>query len=562
MDGKKLRESIISRWTVLKQEREPYMEQWLEISRHVTPASGRFFESTQKNQARERFNRIYNNTSLRAANVAAAGMQSGMTDESSQWFALTTGDEKLDASYDVKVYLDECQRIMEMAFSKSNIYAAFQHCWREVATMGICANVILEDDEVGFYCQPLTIGEYAVAADYRGRVDTLYRMFTMTASQLVEQYGLDTVGRNVAQAYEQRPDKTYRVLHAIEPRKIRERGKEDNLNMPYQSVVLLVDGVDGTKGGHGILEESGYHEFPAVVGRWGASATSVYSEESPGMVAIGDTKQMRHQYLQKGNALDYQVNPPLLLPETAKDNELDFLPGGRSYVSNPTAADQVKPAFDVNIPLAEINADILEAQNRINSAFFVDMFLMLTGRTKEMTAYEVAQRNEEKLIQLGPVFSRLNNEVLRGTIERVFNILQRAGQLPQPPESLAGRPLNVEYTSMLAKAQRSIRAASLRNYLADLGMVAQMKPEILSKVNAFAIADEFADYHSVAPSVVVPTEDAQAAIAQQQQAAAQAEQQAQMVQGIDSLSKLGKIPAGNETMAGQALQGLGEMMQQ
>lgn len=558
MDGRKLREEIISRWTTLKQEREPFMDQWLEISRHVTPASGRYVDSNTKNQARERFNRIYNNTSLRAANICAAGMQSGMTDESTQWFALTTGDEKLDASYDVKVYLDECQRIMEMAFSKSNIYPAFQHCWREVATMGICANVILEDDEVGFYCVPLTIGEYAVAANYRGQIDTLYRMFTMTAAQLVGQYGLDVVGRNVKQAYDQKPDKTFRVLHAIEPRKVRERGKLDNKNMPFRSVVMLIDGVES---GDGILEESGYNEFPAVVGRWGASATSVYSEESPGMIAIGDTKQMRHQYLQKGNALDYQVNPALLLPESAKDHELDFLPGGRSYVSNPTAADQVKPAFDVQIPLGDINADIMEAQNRINAAFYVDMFLMLAGRTKEMTAFEVAQRNEEKLVQLGPVFSRLNNEVLRGTIERVFNILQRAGQLPQPPQSLAGRPLNVEYTSMLAKAQRSIRAASLRNYLADLGMVAQMKPEILSKVNPFAIADEFADYHSVAPSVVVPTEDAQAQIAQQQQAMAQAEQQAQMAQGIDSLAKLGKIPAGNETMAGQAVQGIGAMMQ-
>ena len=185
MDGRKLREEIISRWTTLKQEREPFMDQWLEISRHVTPASGRYVDSNTKNQARERFNRIYNNTSLRAANICAAGMQSGMTDESTQWFALTTGDEKLDASYDVKVYLDECQRIMEMAFSKSNIYPAFQHCWREVATMGICANVILEDDEVGFYCVPLTIGEYAVAANYRGQVDTLYRMFTMTALTLL-----------------------------------------------------------------------------------------------------------------------------------------------------------------------------------------------------------------------------------------------------------------------------------------------------------------------------------------------------------------------------------------
>lgn len=560
MSDRKLRENILRRWVDLKAERDPFVAQWLEISNHITPASGRFIESAnEKNAARDRFNRIYDNTALRAANVCAAGMQSGMTDESTQWFALTTGDADLDASHEVKTYLDQCQRILEMAFSKSNVYPAFQHCWREVATMGICANVILEDDEVGFYCVPLTIGEYAVAADHRGKVDTLYRMFSMSASQLVHQYGESKVGKHVYQAYEKQPDKTFRVLHAIEPRPIRERGKQDNLNMPYRSVVMLIDGVDAESG---ILEESGYNEFPAVVGRWGASASSVYSEESPGMIALGDTKQMRHQYLQKGNALDYQVNPPLLLPEGAKDNELDFLPGGRSYVAGATAANQVKPAFDVNIPLADVNADILEAQRRINAAFFVDMFLMLSSRTKEMTAFEVAQRNEEKLVQLGPVFSRLNNEVLRGTIERVFNILQRAGQMPQPPQALAGRALTVEYTSMLARAQRSIRAASLRNYLMDIGTVAQMKPEILSKVNPFAIADEFADYHNVAPSVVVPTEEAQAAIQQQQQAMAQAEQQAQMAQGIDSLAKLGRVPAGNETMAGQVVQGLGEMVNQ
>lgn len=560
MKQTKLREGLLRRWVELKQERDPFVAQWMEISQHITPASGRYIESANdKNSARDRFNRIYDNTALRAANVCAAGMQSGMTDESTQWFALTTGDADLDASHDVKVYLDQCQRILEMAFSKSNIYPAFQHCWREVATMGVCANVILEDDETGFYCVPLTIGEYVIAADYKGKVDTLYRMFSMSAHALVSKYGENAVGRNVRQANEKTPDKLFRVLHAIEPRTIRERGKLDNKNMPWASYVMLVDGVDTESG---ILEESGYNEFPAVVGRWGASATSVYSEESPGMIALGDTKQMRHQYLQKGNALDYQVNPPLLLPESAKDNDLDFLPGGRSYVAGATAANQVKPAFDVNIPLADVNADIVEAQRRINSAFFVDMFLMLANRTKEMTAFEVAQRNEEKLVQLGPVFSRLNNEILRGTIERVFNILQRAGQMPQPPQSLAGRALSVEYTSMLARAQRSIRAASLRNYLADIGAVAQMKPEILAKVNPFAVADEFADYHSVAPSVVVPTEEAQADIAQQKQAMAQAEQQAQMAQGIDSLSKLGKIPAGNETMAGQAMQGLGEMMNQ
>ena len=53
-DGKDLREAILRRWVVLCNEREPYESQWLEISRHITPASGRFLGTDVKNQSRSR----------------------------------------------------------------------------------------------------------------------------------------------------------------------------------------------------------------------------------------------------------------------------------------------------------------------------------------------------------------------------------------------------------------------------------------------------------------------------------------------------------------------------
>ena len=60
-DGKDLRETILRRWVVLCNEREPYESQWLEISRHITPASGRFLGTDVKNQSRSRWNKIYDN---------------------------------------------------------------------------------------------------------------------------------------------------------------------------------------------------------------------------------------------------------------------------------------------------------------------------------------------------------------------------------------------------------------------------------------------------------------------------------------------------------------------
>lgn len=558
MDPKKLRDDILRRWTQLKVERDPYIDQWYEISKLITPASGRFL-SKDRNRGRDRWNRIYDNTATRAANILTAGLMSGMTDPASQWFALTTGDPDLDASQSVKVWLDQTQRIMEMAFARTNLYQALQHGWREVGTMGVMAIVIIEDPVFGFYGCPLVAGEYCIAVDYRGQPNTIYRKFSMTAAQLVGRYGYKNVPQNVRNCYDENAkEQGFRCVHAIEPRHERDVSKQNNLNMPWRSVVVLIDADDED----GILEESGYNEFPAIVGRWGASASDVYSEESPGMVAIGDVRQLQHQQLQKGNAIDYQVDPPKILPANAADKMLDFLPGGVSFVDLPGANNQVQSAFNVNLNLAYLTQDIKEVQQRINQAFNVDMFLMLSGSVGNMTATEVAERHEEKLMMLGPVLSRLNHEVLRPLIERTFAILQRAGQIPPAPPELQGQPLSIEYTSMLARSQRAIRANSLNNFLGVVGNVAQFKPEVLHKINGFNVLNEMADYYSVAPSVLVPDDEANAQMqAQQESQQAQAQQQ-QMIQGVDAISKLGRVPSGNETLGGQVAQGLQDIAMQ
>lgn len=559
---RKLRERVLSRWGALKQEREPYIAQWLEISRHITPSRGRFLEQGKnRNEARERWNRIYDSTAVRAANILAAGLMSGMTDPSSQWFALTTGSPNLDESQAVKVWLDQVQRIMEMAFTRTNTYQALHQGWRDVGTYGIMAMVIIEDPEVGFHCYPLAAGEYCVGVDYRGIPDSLYRRFTMTAGQLVSRYGRSKVSRAALRDYDDgRVDKEFKLIHAIEPRLKRDPTKADNRNMPWRSIVIQIDADTDSDG---ILEDTGFHEFPCVVGRWGASATDTYSEEAPGMVALGDTLQLQHEQLQKGNAIDYILNPPLIMPTSARDNETDFEPGGRSYIDAPSQKDVVQSAWQVPMDLNALRQDIAEVQQRINAAFSVDMFLMLSGQQLgKMTATEVAERHEEKLMMLGPVLSRLNNEVLKPLIERTFSILMRQQEFPPPPPELQGAEIQIEYTSMLARSQRAVRANALDQFLTRIGQVAQFKPEVLQKIDAFRMVDEYADYLSVAPSVVVPTEEAQAQLEAQQQAQQQAAQAQQMQMGADALSKLGKIPSDGSTMAGQAVQGLQAMATQ
>ena len=216
----------------------------------------------------------------------------------------------------------------------------------------------------------------------------------------------------------------------------------------------------------------------------------------------------------------------------------------------------------MNLNLNDLRQDMAEVQQRIERAFYVDLFLMFQGRTQNMTATEVAQRSSEKLMMLGPVLSRLTNEILKPLIERAFNILYRKGHFPPAPQELAGQVLNIEYTSMLARSQRAIRANAIDEFMQRVMTVAQVNPQVVSKLNVLELVDEYADCYSVAPSIVVPSDEAQAQIEAQQQAQAQQAQAQQGLQAVDALSKLGRVPAGQETMAGQAVQGISDAAQQ
>tara|TARA_R100001591_G_scaffold102404_1_gene109414 strand:- start:105 stop:677 length:573 start_codon:yes stop_codon:yes gene_type:complete len=171
---------------------------------------------------------------------------------------------------------------------------------------------------------------------------------------------------------------------------------------------------------------------------------------------------------------------------------------------------------------------------------------MLANATDtRMTATEVAERHEEKLLMLGPVLERLHNELLDPLIDNTFNRMIEANLIPPAPEELQGQDLSVEFVSMLAQAQRAIGTNSVDRYVNNLGMVAQMKPDVLDKFDSDAWADGYADMLGIDPKLIVAGERVakireERAMAQQQMAQQEAEQRA-----ADNMAKLGKNDANN-----------------
>jgi hypothetical protein len=266
---------------------------------------------------------------------------------------------------------------------------------------------------------------------------------------------------------------------------------------------------------------------------------------SPGMEALGDIKQLQHEQLRKAQAIDYQTKPPLQVPASMKNRDVETLPGGVSYYDG--QSNGIKTAFEVNLNLQYLLNDIVDCRERVRGSFYADLFLMLANTPNtRMTATEVAERHEEKLLMLGPVLERLHNELLSPLVDITFTRMVAAGALPPAPQELQGMDLNVEFVSMLAQAQRAIGTNAVDRFVGNLGAIARMKPDILDKFDQDQWADVYADMLGVDPSLIIADKEVAVLRDARNQAMAAKEQAAAMQQTSQSVKNMAQAPTGQQ----------------
>ena len=534
------RDKLLERWIALKNERSSWDTHWREISDYVLPRSGRFF-TKKVNDGGKVHNNIYDNTATRSMRVLASGMMTGMTSPARPWFRLATQDEDLMKSDNVKLWLHGVTRTMLNVFARSNTYRALHTMYEELATFGTAATVVQSDFDTVIHHQALTAGEYAVATDARGMVNTLYREFEMTVGQIVDEFGQKNISQHVKNQFDRGSlDHWVTIVHVIEPRTDRDVTKKDSMNMPYRSCYFEHAGNDDK-----FLRESGYELFPALVPRWNVTGGDIYGM-SPAMEALGDIKQLQHEQLRKAQGIDYQTKPPMQVPTALKNQGVNALPGGVTYVDTAVQNGGIRTAFEVNLNLNHLLEDINDVRTRISSSFYADLFLMLANSNLgRMTATEVAERHEEKLLVMGPVLERLHNELLDPLVQLTFNRMLMGGLVPPPPPEMADQDIDVEFVSTLSQAQKAVGTNSVDRFVGNLGAIAQMKPDVIDKFDSDSWADMYSDLLGVDPNLIMSDDNVakmreERAQAQQQQAQAEA-----LNQGADTAQKLGRVQTQN-----------------
>ena len=455
-----LTKDLQRRFNKLRGQRSYWETHWQEVADYMMPRKADVTKRRSKGDKRTEL--IFDSTPLQAVELLAASLHGMLTNPSTPWFSLKFKNEELQDDDEAKMWLEGATNTLYSVFNQSNFQQEIFELYHDLITFGTAAMFIEEDDDDTLKFSTRHINEIFIAENEKGRIDTIFRRFKISARAAIRQFG--DVSTAISKVNQRSGYDEVNIIHAVYPRNEYNPDKQDKKNMPFESVYYEEGSLDE-------LSVSGFKEFPFVVPRYLKASHEIYGR-SPAMTALPDVKMLNEMAKTTIKAAQKQVDPPLLVPDDGFILPVRTVPGGLNFYRSGTR-DRIEPLnIGANNPLG-LN---MENQRRdaIRNTFYVNQLMLQQG--PQMTATEVIQRNEEKMRLLGPVLGRLQSELLKPLIDRAFAILFRKNMFAQAPDFLSGTDVEIEYVSPLAKAQKSTELQSIMRGIEIMGSLANVAP--------------------------------------------------------------------------------------
>lgn len=540
------RQRFVARLGSLKKIRAPWDHRYQEVGDYLLPWRLAMAGSNERVK-RSASDKILDPTGTYALRTCSAGMSAGICSPARRWKRLSTPNPKDATRAGVKTWLYEVEQILDWVLLKSGFYGVTSgSIFPDLIGFGTAGLLAEEDARTVVRWKPIPVGQYWLAANGDGEVDTIYRDFKLTVGQLVGEFGLESCSTIVRDQYRRgQYDVEHKVLHVVEPnRPDQETGFEGQRagrwgweGMAWRSV-WLEGACDGLH--NAFLRTAGYRDFPAIVPRWGRTQPEDVYGTGPAFEAMPDVKQLQTMVRRKLQMVEKQSAPPLTGPDLLKIPSQ--IPGSYTAMPASSAADRVSPIY---VPdhgaVGQVREDISELRYMIREGLFADLWRIITDdeRAQRSTAEEVRAKREERLLQLGPVVNNVEEEYLRKVIDRAYNLAERAGFLPEAPAELDGVELKIEFLSIMSEAQKAQQIPAIERTAAFILSLGQIDAEVLDVADGDKFAERYAEVAGLPPDLLRTPEGREAlrqARHQQQQAQAQGAAMATAATGAKDLA--------------------------
>lgn len=512
---------ILRQQSEMENKRKLYEPVLRDIDKFVDPfGSGGFLRTEHVDRSIEE---LYDVTAVDQLDRGTSVINAVTVPRRQRWHGLAYKDPELNKLPAVKRHQ---QAIVDMLFAcRYRPGAGFETQIAEDARQELkYGTAPLLVDEVrgqGLYYKSLHLSEVYVKENYYGFIDTVHRKYERTVRQLVERFGVKNVSGKVQDLYNdpKKRDDKLEVVHCMRPNKQYEAGWLGPRGKPIESIYVEID----TK--H-ILRRGGYYSMPIPTSRhitgprdeYGRSPAMKILAVEKGLNAIGRT------ILDAGNRA---VDPPLLFHDDADISALVTTPGGL----NPGGVDEfgrqmVQPLYTgAQLPYGME----MQRQEReiVERAFFEEFFRLLSNPSDRMTATQVIEQVQKEGVLISPIAGRRETEKIAPVIEREIDVLDRAGQLPEPPPEVKEAGERRPRAYMTNPLSRMARAEEVSGFtrLVEIAIQAASagRPDALNIINFDQGLRDTAEVLGVRPSHLYSPDE----IAAQQEAAREEQELAQ-----------------------------------
>ena len=485
---------------------------------------------------------VYNSAPQEGLETWADGMQGHLATAAMPWFLYRSPNlgRSRDLNYVpiVRNWLEHAQNTMTDVLQDSNYYSYLSPIFRDAGSVGSAAGWIeLNEDKSGIDCLNFHPREIFVSEDHAGNIDQFirgsYQLTALSASRYFDKEKLsDRLNKDLTENSMTRHKFISFTAKKTDP--IFD-GEKDLPSRPWISVDIQ-EQADLAK--QKPLKIEGYWSKPFSYWRFQRTTGSSYGWGlgCSAIVDIYGLHQITKNNLRQG---EFATDPALYVPGS-KRARVQMRPGGQTFGK---VEDIPRILYDGG--KYQYSADREDrAVLAIERWFNVPFFEQLNRAERQMTAYEVAQRLNEKGIILGPKTGRLNREQFDQNHQRVFEICLRQGWIEPPPDILMEQTqghFTIDYNGILEQAQRIAREIlQTQGVFEQVGFFKQLKEDVTDNFDIDKTVIRIARNRSL-PEGEIRTKEDVAAIRQSRADAmakqAQLEMAKEMAGQVPNLSK-------------------------